>query len=91
MHSWFPAAIFATLAAFTGSAHAADLPLPYKAPQPVVPAFSWTGFYGGVNLGGSWPHGDNSGTLSGTGGGGSVEPTPSERCTRTLSAQRPYR
>jgi len=70
MRSWFLAAIFASLAAFTGSADAADLPLPYKAPQPVVPAFSWTGFYGGVNLGGSWPHGDNSGTLSGTGGGG---------------------
>jgi hypothetical protein len=40
MRSWFLAAIFASLAAFTGSAGAADLPLPYKAPQPVVPAFS---------------------------------------------------
>src|SRR5271167_559161 len=45
-----------TLAAFTGSAMAADMaPQTYRAPPPMVPVYSWTGFYifGGVG-GGLW-------------------------------------
>jgi outer membrane immunogenic protein len=45
-----------------GSADAADLPL--KAPPPPPPVFSWTGFYAGVNVGGSI--GVNSNTQSTT-------------------------
>jgi outer membrane immunogenic protein len=38
---------------FAGSAaQAADMAL--KAPPPVAPAWTWTGFYAGVNLGGAW-------------------------------------
>jgi outer membrane immunogenic protein len=45
----------AALAAFAGSAIAADLPARpvYKAPPP-PPVYGWTGFYAGVNLGYSW-------------------------------------
>lgn len=40
-----------------GTAAAADMPL--KAPAPIVaPAFSWTGFYLGVNAGGAWGKAD---------------------------------
>jgi outer membrane immunogenic protein len=50
--------VFAGLA-IAGPAVAADLPL--KAPPPIVaPAFSWTGFYVGVNGGGAWGHSDMS-------------------------------
>ncbi|WP_197033469.1 hypothetical protein [Bradyrhizobium sp. URHD0069] len=45
------------VAAFTGSANAADLPGRYttKAPAPVAPLYNWTGFYifGGTG-GGLW-------------------------------------
>jgi outer membrane immunogenic protein len=52
----------ALLTAVSGSAMAADLSRPAPAPvytkaPPVVPAFSWTGFYIGGNLGGAWEHG----------------------------------
>jgi outer membrane immunogenic protein len=51
------------LAAFTGSASAADLAArPYtKAPAPVAPAYSWTGFYifGGAG-GGLWDANNNA-------------------------------
>jgi outer membrane immunogenic protein len=44
------------MAAFTGSAFAADLPARYtKAPAPVAPAYNWTGFYiFGGGGGGLW-------------------------------------
>jgi outer membrane immunogenic protein len=42
------ASAFTTILA--GSVHAADLP--YKAPPPQLPVFSWTGFYAGLNAGG---------------------------------------
>jgi outer membrane immunogenic protein len=49
---------FVSLAALTGAAAAADLPPPvapnyYKAPA-FLPAYSWTGFYAGINGGGGW-------------------------------------
>ncbi len=41
--------------AIAGTAAAADLrPMPTKAPPPPPPAFSWTGFYVGVNAGWGW-------------------------------------
>src|ERR1700722_8752982 len=51
---------FASICA--GSAHAADLP--FKAPPPPSPVFSWTGLYVGGNVGGSI--GVNSNTQSTT-------------------------
>jgi outer membrane immunogenic protein len=44
------------LAALAGQAFAADLPSRKEAPVYIAPApvFSWTGFYGGVDIGGSW-------------------------------------
>jgi outer membrane immunogenic protein len=47
--------IAATALAFTGAAHAADMPL-LQAPPP-APA-SWTGFYMGINGGGVWGKAD---------------------------------
>jgi outer membrane immunogenic protein len=44
--------IAATALAFTGAAHAADMPL-LKAPEMAAPP-SWTGFYIGINGGGVW-------------------------------------
>lgn len=68
------------LVALAGAAAAADLPPApapyYKAPPVYVPAYSWTGFYLGINGGGafgrsSW---DSTGSFSMTGGlvGGTV-------------------
>jgi len=55
----------AAATAIAGAANAADIrrPLPpaYKAPAYVTPAFSWTGFYIGANVGYGWA--DGSGTL----------------------------
>jgi outer membrane immunogenic protein len=46
------------LAALSGSALAADLParrgMPVKAPEPVVYAYNWSGFYIGAHGGGGW-------------------------------------
>lgn len=78
-------AVIVTLGA--GTASAADLPnrksLPIAPPPP--PAFSWTGLYGGVNIGGGWsdnanqnvflpvfPFVANESRLSGVLGGGQV-------------------
>jgi len=47
--------------ALIGSAAAADLPVKapvYKAPV-IAPPYNWTGFYIGLNAGGSWGHQDN--------------------------------
>jgi outer membrane immunogenic protein len=45
---------FSLLLAFTGTVSAADLG-PVKAPSPMIPAvYDWTGFYTGINAGGSW-------------------------------------
>ncbi len=56
----------AALAAFAGSAIAADLPARpvYKAPPP-PPVYGWTGFYAGVNLGYSWGKLSNDFTVNG--------------------------
>jgi outer membrane immunogenic protein len=60
------AAITALLVGMSVGAQAADLgppPAPaYKAPPAFAPAFSWTGFYLGGNLGAGW----NNGTVSDT-------------------------
>jgi len=37
---------------------AADIPRPYKAPVYVAPAFTWSGFYLGINGGYAWGHSD---------------------------------
>jgi outer membrane immunogenic protein len=51
------------LAAMAGSAIAADLPS-QKAPPVVAPAPLWTGFYAGLNAGGTWAN-NNTITFSG--------------------------
>src|SRR6185503_20735653 len=61
------AAVSALAIAFTAGAQATDLPMPYKARPIVEPApviYNWTGFYVGVNLGGSWASADDDGTFS---------------------------
>ncbi len=47
-----------------GVASAADLarPMYTKAPPPPPPMYNWTGFYVGVNVGGSWGHQDITGS-----------------------------
>src|SRR5690349_11080801 len=46
----------AAILAFTGSAYATDMQ--FKAPPPIAPVLSWTGWYIGVNGGGGWGHVD---------------------------------
>jgi len=61
------AAVSAVSIALTGAAHATDLPMPYKARPIVAPApvvYNWSGFYVGVNLGGSWANVDDNNTLT---------------------------
>jgi outer membrane immunogenic protein len=79
------AGLLATVAAL-GTASAADLgqPVYTKAPPPPAPFFyNWSGFYIGVNVGGSWGHQDtgftdgpfgivNSNNINGVIGGGQV-------------------
>src|SRR5262249_17624975 len=59
-------AALAALLALPGAAYAADMP-PRPAPVPVPmyapPAFSWTGFYIGGNIGGAWAHRDITDTF----------------------------
>lgn len=59
----------ASLLAITQVASAADMSRPvYKAPPPAAPVWSWTGFYIGAHLGGSWS--DETVTAGGFGVGG---------------------
>lgn len=74
----------AVIVAFAaGTASAADLPSRKSVPiaPPPPPVFSWTGLYGGVNIGGGWsdhtngssfPFFTSEGQLSGVIGGGQV-------------------
>jgi outer membrane immunogenic protein len=54
----------ALLLTVTGLAQAADMP--FKAPPPLAPAYSWSGWYFGINGGGAWSS-SNSATFSGAG------------------------
>ena len=48
--------------ALGGTAMAADLPSrQYAPPPPIIPIFTWTGFYVGVNAGYGWSTNSNSG------------------------------
>jgi outer membrane immunogenic protein len=54
-----PVAAGLALALAAGSAFAADLPH-YKAPPaPLPPPFTWTGLYGGINIGGAFGNADS--------------------------------
>jgi outer membrane immunogenic protein len=50
------AALLVTTLQFSGVAFAADMPLKAPPPPPAPVYYNWTGFYLGVNLGGSWGH-----------------------------------
>lgn len=54
------------------SASAADMPLKAPAPAYVPPAYNWTGFYLGLNVGGGWTSGGDFGDASGIIGGGQI-------------------
>ncbi len=73
------AAASVVLALAAGSAFAADLPSRKAAPvyAPPPPPFSWTGLYGGINVGYGFGNGDqDQGGLSYLGAGGAPAGTP---------------
>jgi outer membrane immunogenic protein len=52
--------------AWASPSSAADLPRPaYKAPVYVAPAFTWSGFYAGINGGYAWGHSDWNNAVAG--------------------------
>ncbi len=56
----FGLALF-TMAALAGAASAADMPTKMYTKAPVAPVvYNWTGFYVGLNVGGSWGNQDSS-------------------------------
>jgi outer membrane immunogenic protein len=67
---WLSSVAAIALISAAGNALAADMsrPPPPIMPAPMMPVYSWTGFYIGANLGGAWA----SGTLSDNVTGGSV-------------------
>jgi outer membrane immunogenic protein len=60
---------FAFAAALLGSANAADMSMPFKAPAYTAPTSNWTGFYIGINGGAGW------GTAASSIDLGSLDPT----------------
>ena len=56
----------ALIALGTSVAGAADLPVKSAPPPPPIAVLNWTGFYGGVNLGGAWVHNTWTDTIFGT-------------------------
>ena len=74
------------------SANAADIVPPQVSkerplrplPPPVVPAYNWTGFYIGGNLGGGWARADFANTATGTAGG---VPLPTNTNSGTATAR----
>lgn len=60
-----PAAIGTLMLIFTGCADAADLRLPVKAP-PMLPIYSWTGFYVGADVGYAWGRDSTTEYFTGT-------------------------
>jgi len=57
MKNFVRGTLAALMVGSAGAAFAADLPV-YKAPPPAPPVFTWTGLYGGVNIG--YAFGDSS-------------------------------
>ncbi|MFZ2065770.1 MAG: porin family protein, partial [Xanthobacteraceae bacterium] len=55
------AAVLAAAPAFAADLRPMSAPM-YKAPPMMVPPASWTGFYIGADLGGSWSHTNGSWT-----------------------------
>ena len=66
-----------SLAALTGSALAADLPTRKEPLPPPPPSFTWTGLYGGVNVGyGFGAGGADTGALNGVAANANLVTSP---------------
>jgi len=64
MKNFVRGTLAALMVGSAGAAFAADLPV-YKAPPPAPPVFTWTGLYGGVNIG--YAFGDSTRETGGLG------------------------